>query len=113
MKLAAAVFASALAAGAPAAAQAPARAAAQERAVTRAPFGTTPEGIAVDRYTLTNASGVEMRVITFGADGLRQLFYLREAMEGMAARLAAENVSDQDLAELEQMLKRATVLARV
>jgi aldose 1-epimerase len=66
MKLAAAVFASALAAGAPAAAQAPARAAAQERAVTRAPFGTTPEGIAVDRYTLTNASGVEMRVITFG-----------------------------------------------
>lgn len=49
---------------------------------------------------------VGVRVITFGADGLRQLFYLREAMEGMAARLAAENVSDQDLAELERMLKR-------
>lgn len=49
---------------------------------------------------------VGVRVIEFGADELRQLFYLREAMEGMAARLAAENVSDDWLAEVEGMLGR-------
>jgi aldose 1-epimerase len=30
------------------------------------PFGTTPEGLAVDRYTLTSASGVTISVLTYG-----------------------------------------------
>jgi galactose mutarotase-like enzyme len=34
--------------------------------VTRAPFGTTPAGQAVDAFTLTNAHGVEVRAITYG-----------------------------------------------
>jgi aldose 1-epimerase len=29
-------------------------------------FGTLPDGTAIDLYTLTNANGVEMRVITYG-----------------------------------------------
>ena len=35
--------------------------------VSKAAFGRTPEGTAVDVYTLTNANGVEVRAITYGA----------------------------------------------
>ena len=35
--------------------------------VQRAPFGHTPEGQSVDIFTLTNKSGVEVRIMTFGA----------------------------------------------
>nr|WP_249139098.1 GntR family transcriptional regulator [Actibacterium sp. MT2.3-13A] len=49
---------------------------------------------------------IGVRVIQFGEEELRQLFYLREAMEGMAARLAAENASDKWLRSLEAMLQR-------
>jgi len=34
--------------------------------VTEAPFGTTPEGETVDVYTLTNAQGMAVRVMTYG-----------------------------------------------
>ena len=34
--------------------------------ITKEPFGTTPGGEKVDLYTLTNAKGVEVKVITFG-----------------------------------------------
>src|SRR5580765_7431578 len=37
-----------------------------KRGVTRAPFGKTRDGHAVELYTLTNAHGVEMHVITYG-----------------------------------------------
>ena len=33
---------------------------------TKEPFGTTGDGEAVDLYTLTNANGVEVRIITYG-----------------------------------------------
>jgi aldose 1-epimerase len=39
---------------------------APKRGVTRAPFGTTRDGKAVEIYTLTNAHGLEMRVISYG-----------------------------------------------
>src|SRR5512145_307870 len=41
--------------------------------VTKSSFGTAPGGAAVDMYTLTNASGVEVRAITYGGiiTGLR------------------------------------------
>ena len=35
--------------------------------MTRAPFGRTPDGKAVDIYTLTNARGMQVRAITYGA----------------------------------------------
>jgi len=34
--------------------------------VNKAVFGTTPDGTAVDAYTLTNAQGMQVRAITFG-----------------------------------------------
>jgi aldose 1-epimerase len=36
-------------------------------AVTRQPFGTLPDGTPVEIFTLTNASGVEVRAMTYGA----------------------------------------------
>jgi aldose 1-epimerase len=39
---------------------------ASKRGVARAPFGKTGNGQTVEIYTLTNAQGVEMRVITYG-----------------------------------------------
>jgi aldose 1-epimerase len=35
--------------------------------VEKKPFGTTPDGKAVDQYTLTNASGAYVDIITYGA----------------------------------------------
>jgi aldose 1-epimerase len=38
----------------------------REATVTRAPFGTTPEGDSVELFRLTNAHGVELDAITYG-----------------------------------------------
>lgn len=45
-------------------------------------------------------------VIQFDQDSLQQLFYLREALEGMTARLAATNAPDGWAAEAERMLQK-------
>ena len=44
------------------------------------------------------------RVIEVTQSTLEQLYFVREALEGMAARLAAENASDQELANLSNLL---------
>jgi aldose 1-epimerase len=49
-----------------AATAAPAPATGGGASVTRASFGTTPDGTPVDVYTLTNAHGIRMRVLTYG-----------------------------------------------
>ncbi|MCA0901460.1 GntR family transcriptional regulator [Microbulbifer agarilyticus] len=49
---------------------------------------------------------VGARVVELSGRGLLELYDVREALEGMACRLAAENRSDADLAELRQMLER-------
>jgi aldose 1-epimerase len=68
MKLACFALAVCLAACTNADGQRPAEAleALQERTVNKAAFGATSEGERVDAYTLTNAHGMEIRVITFG-----------------------------------------------
>lgn len=37
-----------------------------KRSINKEPFGKTNEGIAVDLYTLTNASGAEVKITTYG-----------------------------------------------
>ena len=34
--------------------------------ITKEPFGVTPEGVPVDRYTLRNGRGMQVRVLTYG-----------------------------------------------
>ncbi len=36
-------------------------------AIVKTPFGTTRDGVPIDRYTLTGAKGMQADVITFGA----------------------------------------------
>ena len=47
---------------------------------------------------------VGARVITLTIEGLVELYQVRESLEGMAARLAAKNMSDVEIAELTQLL---------
>jgi DNA-binding GntR family transcriptional regulator len=47
---------------------------------------------------------IGVRVIEFDREDLEQLFYVREALEGMAARLAAERMSSSELAQLKELL---------
>ena len=63
--LAAAVFASCLACTKPAGAEGPATV--TTTAIEKDRFGITADGIPVDRYTLRNAGGTTVRLITFGA----------------------------------------------
>ena len=44
----------------------PGEAPAREKSVTRQPFGTAPSGEAVELFTLRNAHGMEVRVMTYG-----------------------------------------------
>jgi DNA-binding GntR family transcriptional regulator len=59
---------------------------------------------------LENASLVERKanvgakVVTLTLEGLIQLYQVREALEGMAARLAAQNMSDTEITELTELL---------
>jgi DNA-binding GntR family transcriptional regulator len=45
-----------------------------------------------------------VRVITFTRDDLEQLFLVREALEGMATRLAAERMTSRELDQLGELL---------
>lgn len=47
---------------------------------------------------------VGARVITFSFEKLLELYAVREALEGMAARLAARYISDEEIHALEQLL---------
>lgn len=39
----------------------------RDASISRAPFGKTPGGTVVEAFTLTNAHGIELRAITYGA----------------------------------------------
>jgi len=47
---------------------------------------------------------VGARVVALSPEGLIELYQVRESLEGMAARLAATNMSDDEVAELKMLL---------
>ena len=46
------------------------------------------------------------RVVTLSVDDLLEVFDIREALEGMACRLAAERMTDSEIAAVESVLER-------
>lgn len=47
---------------------------------------------------------VGARVVTFSSENLSELYAVRESLEGMAARLAARNICEEELDALKQLL---------
>lgn len=47
---------------------------------------------------------VGARVVTLSSSQLIEIFHVREALEGMAARLAAKHMSDEEIADLRRLL---------
>ena len=55
---------------------------------------------------VVRAPHVGARVVKLTRKELSEIFSIREALEGMAARLAAECMTDQDLIDLDQLIKK-------
>lgn len=53
------------------------------------------------------------RVVKLSTKGLLSLYQLREELEGLACRLAAENMSDAEIAEMKQLLDQHLSTQRV
>lgn len=49
-------------------------------------------------------ANVGARVVTLSSVQLIEIFHIREALEGMAARLAAQNMGDDEIADLRELL---------
>ncbi|MCZ4338634.1 GntR family transcriptional regulator [Shewanella colwelliana] len=55
-------------------------------------------------HIVERKANVGARVVALTADGLLALYQVRESLEGMAARLAAKNMTDGEINELEALL---------
>lgn len=55
---------------------------------------------------VTRKPNIGARIVNFSIDQLMEIYQIREAMEGMAARLAAKNMTEQELLHLQELLKR-------
>lgn len=55
-------------------------------------------------HIVERRANVGARVVALSEEGLLALYEIRESLEGMAARLAAKNMSDEEVAELEALL---------
>ncbi len=49
---------------------------------------------------------VGARVISLSRQHFLEIYYIRESLEGLAARLAAENMSDNEITELDTLLEK-------
>lgn len=55
-------------------------------------------------HLVERKANVGARVVALSKQGLIQLYQVRESLEGMAARLAAQNMSDEEIADINQLL---------
>lgn len=56
-------------------------------------------------HIVERKANVGARVVALTSDGLLELYQVRESLEGMAARLAAKNMTHDEVAELEALLQ--------
>ncbi|WP_299002576.1 GntR family transcriptional regulator [uncultured Shewanella sp.] len=56
-------------------------------------------------HLVERKANVGARVVSLTKEGLIELYQVRESLEGMAARLAARNMSDEEIADLNRLLK--------
>ena len=55
-------------------------------------------------HLVERKANVGARIVSLTPEGLIRLYQVREALEGMAARLAAKNMSDEEIADLTALL---------
>ena len=55
-------------------------------------------------HLIERKPNVGARVVECTIEGLLEIYQVREALEGMACRLAAENMSDEEIVDMKQML---------
>lgn len=55
-------------------------------------------------HLVERKANVGARVVSLTLEGLDQLYQVREALEGMAARLAATHMSDEEISDLSNLL---------
>jgi DNA-binding GntR family transcriptional regulator len=53
---------------------------------------------------VTRKPNIGARIIGFSTTQMMEIYQIREAMEGMAARLAAENMTDEEMERLQKLL---------
>jgi len=58
---------------------------------------------------VTRKPNVGARVVELSFKELIEIYRIREALEGMAARMAAENMNDEEIAQLRQMLSEEQI----
>ncbi|MDH3762968.1 MAG: GntR family transcriptional regulator [Gammaproteobacteria bacterium] len=56
-------------------------------------------------HLVERRANVGARVVALSPEGLVSLYQVRESLEGMAARLAANNMSDDEIADLQSLLE--------
>ena len=55
-------------------------------------------------HLVERKANIGARVVAISLEGLLELYQVREALEGMAARLAATNMTDEEIADLNSLL---------
>jgi DNA-binding GntR family transcriptional regulator len=55
-------------------------------------------------HIVERKANVGARVVSLTREGLIELYQIRESLEGMAARLAAEHMSDEEISDLNRLL---------
>lgn len=55
-------------------------------------------------HVVERKANIGARVVTLSPEGLVELYQVRESLEGMAARLAAKNMTDAQIEDLQQLL---------
>jgi DNA-binding GntR family transcriptional regulator len=83
---------------------------ANELRVSRTPVREALRKLEAEGLVARAGSGLIVRALS--EQDLTELFYVREALEGMAARLAAENATPSETAEIRELLEDMDTLRR-